>query len=271
MKKLIISVFFLSSIMMAQENVIVKKFVKGENENEKEIEVLISNDNLKIEVESDGEEQVYNVDLKNTKALQELLEDLSSKGIDVNIMDKPDMPMPPPMHKRGFLGVGLTDLTPQLEDFFGVKKGGGVLINNVTKDSPADKAGLKAGDVVIKAGDKKINDSADLSRFVRKQGPDSEVKLTILRKSRQRTVEATLGSFEGHDVLMSKAPKAFHWQGEDDLENMFFLKRNMDRPDKQRIKVRKMHKLADDELKNELETLRKEMEELKKELKSLKK
>ena len=268
MKKIILSVFLLSTFMLAQENVIVKKFVKSGGEGEKEIEVLISDDNLQIEVESDGEEQVYNVDLKNKKELQELLLNLKEQGIDVNLLERPDKPVPP--HNRGYLGVGLTDLTPQLGDYFGVKKGGGVLINNVTKDSPADKAGLKAGDVVIKAGDRKIGDSAELSRFVKRQGPGAKVDLTILRKSRQRKIEVTLGTFEGHDTFIAKGPRAFEWRGEDDLGQMFFMRSGDRMPGKQNIKVRKMRKMLDEDLQKEMEILKKEMEALKKELKDIK-
>jgi len=63
---------------------------------------------------------------------------------------------------RGYMGVTIQNLNDQLGEYFGVKNGNGVLITGVSEDSPAEKAGLKAGDVIIKADDEEIVDSEDI-------------------------------------------------------------------------------------------------------------
>ncbi|MFH2035327.1 MAG: PDZ domain-containing protein, partial [Candidatus Zixiibacteriota bacterium] len=68
---------------------------------------------------------------------------------------------------RPFLGVSLQSLNEQLGEYFGVKDGEGVLITEVVKDSPAEKIGLKAGDVIIDVDGTKINKDNEVSQIVR--------------------------------------------------------------------------------------------------------
>ena len=63
------------------------------------------------------------------------------------------------------LGVQTESLTRQLGEYFGVKDGEGVLVRSVEKNSAAEKAGLKAGDVIVKADNEKLTDRSDLSQF----------------------------------------------------------------------------------------------------------
>jgi serine protease Do len=86
------------------------------------------------------------------------------------------------------IGIGVTPLTKQLADHFGVE--GGALINSVRENSPAAKAGLKAGDIVIEVDGKPIKGDGDIMRAVRekKQG---EVTLTVVRGGNRQTVKVT--------------------------------------------------------------------------------
>jgi serine protease Do len=86
------------------------------------------------------------------------------------------------------IGVATTPLGKQLADFFSVSHG--VLINSVEADSPADKAGLKAGDVVTEADGKKVEDADDLVRALGAKD-EGEVTLTVVRDRKQRTVRVT--------------------------------------------------------------------------------
>ena len=70
--------------------------------------------------------------------------------------------------RRGYLGVGIRALTDELADRFGVPAGGGVVVTKVYAGSPAEKAGLKAGDVVTKVGDKGVTNLNALPRLVAK-------------------------------------------------------------------------------------------------------
>jgi serine protease Do len=88
------------------------------------------------------------------------------------------------------VGISVEPLSPQLGDFFGAPNGQGLLIRSVEKGSPADQAGLKAGDVIIKVGGERISDSGDWRMTMRdKTGP---VPFTIMREKREQTVNVKL-------------------------------------------------------------------------------
>ncbi len=88
------------------------------------------------------------------------------------------------------IGVGVSPLTKQLGEFFGVEGGKGLLINDVRKDSPAERAGLKAGDVIIEIDGKEARSQMDLMRATGgdKDGP---VLLTIVRDRVRQTISVT--------------------------------------------------------------------------------
>jgi C-terminal processing protease CtpA/Prc len=88
------------------------------------------------------------------------------------------------------IGVTTTQLTDQLADYFGVSREGGVLVTSVAENSPAAKAGLKAGDVITEVDGEKIENAVELSRTLsRKQ--DGDVTLTITRERSRRTFKVT--------------------------------------------------------------------------------
>jgi C-terminal processing protease CtpA/Prc len=87
------------------------------------------------------------------------------------------------------IGVSTQTLSKQLADYFGAKDGG-VLITSVTENSPAAKAGLKAGDVITAIDGEKVDTSGDVSRVINKK-QEGEVSLTILRDHNSRTVNLT--------------------------------------------------------------------------------
>lgn len=91
-------------------------------------------------------------------------------------------------HRR--IGIGTMQLTRQLADYFGVADGQGVLVTSVADDSPAAKAGLKAGDVITAIDGEKIDGAGDLSRGINKK-KDGDVTLTVIRNKNQRTVNVT--------------------------------------------------------------------------------
>ena len=95
---------------------------------------------------------------------------------------------------RGWLGVMIQDITPELAKSFGLKTTEGVLISDVVKNDPADKAGLKAGDVVIRFDGKEIKNAHVLSRIVANTPPGRQVVLEILRNGKESKVSATIGS-----------------------------------------------------------------------------
>lgn len=88
------------------------------------------------------------------------------------------------------IGVGISSLTKQLGDYFGVADGKGVLINSVNENSPAAKAGLKAGDVIVEVEGKAVADAGDLLRGIAEK-KEGEVTLTIIRNKNRQTVKVT--------------------------------------------------------------------------------
>jgi serine protease Do len=84
------------------------------------------------------------------------------------------------------LGMQTENLTRQLGDFFGVKNGEGVLVRNVTKGSAAEKAGLKAGDVIVRVGEEKLSDRGDLARILRKHREGGKVNVSIVRDRKEQ-------------------------------------------------------------------------------------
>jgi membrane-associated protease RseP (regulator of RpoE activity) len=89
---------------------------------------------------------------------------------------------------RRRIGISTSPLSKQLADYFGVANG--VLVSSVGDDSPAAKAGIKAGDVITAVNGEKVEEAGDLSRAIN-QKKDGDVTLTIIRNKNQRTVTVT--------------------------------------------------------------------------------
>jgi serine protease Do len=95
------------------------------------------------------------------------------------------------VHSSARSGLMVENLTPQLGDFFGAKNGQGVLIRSVEKGSRADKAGFRAGDIIIKINGESIHDSGDFSHALRERKNNS-VNISILRDKKEQTLTLTL-------------------------------------------------------------------------------
>ncbi len=91
---------------------------------------------------------------------------------------------------RGRLGVQIQDLNADLADALGVPDGKGVLVTEVLEDTPAKRAGLKAGDVITQVADRTIADVDDLHRALEDQ--EGRVSITVMRRGVKRTVEPEL-------------------------------------------------------------------------------
>lgn len=97
------------------------------------------------------------------------------------------------------IGVSTMQLTKQLADYFGVANGQGVLVTSVTEDSPAAKAGVKAGDVITAIDGEAVDSPGDLARAINNK-KEGEVTLTVIRNRSQQTFRVTPvqgGGFSG--------------------------------------------------------------------------
>jgi predicted metalloprotease with PDZ domain len=86
------------------------------------------------------------------------------------------------------LGIQTENLNQQLGEYFGVKDGGGILVKSVEKGSAAEKAGMKAGDVITRADNEKISDRSDLRRILRSHRSGGKVTLGIIRDKHEQNL-----------------------------------------------------------------------------------
>ena len=94
--------------------------------------------------------------------------------------------------KRAFLGVSLMDLSTELREHFGAPKDTGALVASVEDNSPADKAGLKVGDVIVAVDGKDIESAWDLRAAIKDKKDGDTVRIDVLRGRGRQTLTATL-------------------------------------------------------------------------------
>ncbi len=94
---------------------------------------------------------------------------------------------------RGFLGVTIQPITPELAAEFKLPDQTGALVGGVSNRSPADQAGIEAGDVVLEFDGRKVTDSRNLRLMVAQTPPGTKVALKVLRNGQSKTLTATLG------------------------------------------------------------------------------
>ncbi|MBL8595839.1 MAG: Do family serine endopeptidase, partial [Devosia sp.] len=97
---------------------------------------------------------------------------------------------------RGFLGVGIQDVTSDIADSVGLKAAAGALVTEPTKDSPADKAGVKSGDVITAVDGKEVSNALDLSRTIAGKNPGTAVELSVWRDGKEQKISVTLGKLD---------------------------------------------------------------------------
>jgi serine protease Do len=91
-----------------------------------------------------------------------------------------------------YLGVYTTDAGSTTAQQLGVTADSGAVVTRISSDSPADKAGIKTGDVIVELGGIKVTSSADLGNAVRRHKPDEKVDVVVIRDGERKTVQATL-------------------------------------------------------------------------------
>ncbi len=105
---------------------------------------------------------------------------------------------------RGWLGVMIQDITPELAQSFGLKSAEGVLVSEVVKGSPAEKAGLLRGDVIIRFDGNEIKSSHKLSQLASAAAPNTRVKIDILRNGEEKNISLEVGTMpEGEQKSVS--------------------------------------------------------------------
>lgn len=101
----------------------------------------------------------------------------------------------------GFLGVGLTELTNELREHFGVPADVGVMVASVVDDSPAAAAGLSAGDIITAVNGESVDSGGDLARRIRKLDEGAVAGLEVWRDGVQQSIDATIGERKGPERM----------------------------------------------------------------------
>jgi len=125
----------------------------------------------------------------------------------------PEMPQMPTMpdfdlpvsvvvvHQSARSGLMVENITPQLGDFFGVKDGKGVLVRSVEKGSRGEKAGFRAGDVVVKVNNQPVHDTSDFTHALRSSSGGAAA-VTVMREKREQNLTLTLPATKDSGSLL---------------------------------------------------------------------
>lgn len=105
---------------------------------------------------------------------------------------------------RGMLGVVIQDVTQDLAAQFHLPAAEGALVSQVNRNSPAEKAGLKPGDVIVSFGGKEVHDTRQLRNLVSATLPGTSVTLGIIRNGTKQTVDVTIGKLSAETVATTK-------------------------------------------------------------------
>lgn len=104
---------------------------------------------------------------------------------------------------RGFLGVTLQKIDPDLAQAFTLNKVEGALVTDIIKDGPADKAGIKPGDIILKVNNQSISNVGSLRNFISLMHPAETVTLLLRRNDKEMTITATVGTHPESEAAQS--------------------------------------------------------------------
>ena len=232
-----------------------------------DIEDCKPGDTKTVVIQRDGDKKTINVVIGKSSPEREF--SWTEEGVAPLPPGHPDFDVDPPGAPRAYgfslgqlsnsrIGVSLYELSGQLADYFGAKSGG-ALINEVIKDGPADKAGLKAGDVIVQVDHKPVENVADIRQRIQEKEGGDKATITVLRRgSEERTVDVTVEESDtwsgigGHRFFRAR-PRAARPMPRDQGPAM--------------RRAPRAFRDSQQDLREEMNKLREEMEALKKELK----
>lgn len=122
-----------------------------------------------------------------TNSIKEVLPQLKDKGRVV----------------RGYLGTTVQKITPEIADSLGVKQQRGALVADVVRGSPADRAGIKTGDIITEFNSKEVKDSTELPGLVARVAPGTGTSVKVLRDGKEMTLAITVGEMKDTEVAAS--------------------------------------------------------------------
>ena len=173
-----------------------------------------------LDIMRDGQQQSVKVQLADRKKFESSMWPREPHDFAFAVPAVPPAPPMPAMpafprtweqtivRARTTSGVTLESLSPQLGDYFGVKDGEGMLVRSVQKGSAAESAGLRAGDVIVRAGDQKITDSSDWYDALR-GAKGQKINVVIMRDKKEQTLSMSIPLRRGPDssALLDDSPE----------------------------------------------------------------
>ncbi len=171
--------------------------------------------------------------------------------------------------EQAYIGVMLLDISDDLAAYFGADEGG-VLINEVQEDSPAEKAGIRAGDVIVAVNDREVGDAGDVQKAVRRLEEGEVAKIALLRDKKQTKVDVPVEMRESSWQFYGSGPGIQYFDADDiRIPNMKGLPRSLsiqldDLDDLRELYDSGEYEDAMDELRGELQELRDELKEIRK-------
>ncbi len=94
---------------------------------------------------------------------------------------------------RGWIGIESQDITPELANSFGLGRQSGAIIAGVVRNGPADRAGVRPGDILLAVEGKSVNSTGDMLNLIAQLAPGAKARLTLMRQQRESTVDVTVG------------------------------------------------------------------------------
>ena len=102
---------------------------------------------------------------------------------------------------RGWLGVAIQKITPEIAESLGLKNPRGALVADVTEDSPAEEAKLKVGDIIVEFNGSKVKESNDLPGIVARTPVGDEVTMKVLRDGKEASLPVTIGELSDEEMV----------------------------------------------------------------------
>ena len=109
---------------------------------------------------------------------------------------------------RGWLGVGIQDLTPELAEYYKIDRKEGVLVTHVFEGDPADRGGIEVNDVIIAVNGEAVGSSRDLSRKIAGLGVGKRTAITVLRDGKEKTIKIETAKREDQEMVARKEPES---------------------------------------------------------------
>jgi serine protease DegQ len=94
---------------------------------------------------------------------------------------------------RGWIGIESQDITPELADSFGLGKKSGAIVAGVVRGGPADRAGMRPGDILLSVAGKPVANTSEMLNLIAQLAPGGKAKMTVMRKNHEATLDVTVG------------------------------------------------------------------------------